>query len=395
MFFEKIIRFFKGYKVICITGKFPERFLNVCANKGIFLSDVTYLSASSVRVTISTKAAKELEAICEKTSVSAELQEEGGLPVLRRKYKKRKWLIAGPLMFAISLCVLNLFVWEIEITGCEKVLPRQIEENLAELGVKAGVPRFTIDQQRIKNEMLIRMPELSWIWVNKSGSRLIVNVRESVPRPEIFDKNDYCNIIAAKDGIIDSVIVREGTFMFNVGDTVLKNDILVSGLMLSERGIEPRYIQADAEIYARVWYEKTEKFPLYEKKITETGNTSKKRTIKLFGLEFTPFWYKSPEFSEYTTETKTSELSLFGKFLGVKVTTEKYKEHTSEIIPLAEESVCAAGTKAILAQTEQETASGSSLKSYDSSYVKNDDNTISVTVVAEYIENIAKKVKME
>ena len=43
---------------------------------------------------------------------------------------------------------------------------------------------------------------------------------------------------------------------------------------------------------------------------------------------------------------------------------------------------------------EEETAAGASLKEYNYSYVKNDDNTISVTVVSEYIENIAKKVKL-
>ena len=395
MFFEKLVRFFKGYFVITVNGKFPERFLNVCANKGIFLSDVTYLSETSVRLRISSKAYKELQPITEKTSVTLKILHEGGLPFLMRKYKKRKWLLIGPFIFFITLLVLNLFVWEIEITGCEKVLPKEIEENLAELGIKTGVFRFTIDQQEIKNEMLIKMPELSWIWIDKQGSKLIVSVHESVPMPEMFDKDDYCNIVATKDGIIDSVTVRNGTLMFAVGDPVLKNDILVSGLMLSERGIEPRYLQADAEIYARVWYEKTEIFPLYEEKTTETGDTSKKRTITLFGWEFTPFWYKEPTFSQFTTQTTKTELSLFGKFLGVKIITDEYKEYESEMIPLSEESVAEAGAKTILTKMEDETAPGASLKDYNYSYVKNDDNTISVTVVSEYIENIAKKVKVE
>ena len=394
MFFEKIVSFLKGYVVICVKGKFPERFLNVCANKGIYLSDVTYLSANSVRCKISAKAYGELSSICEKTSVTVEIITEGGLFVIKRKYKKRKWLIAGPFIFFLALFILNLFVWEIEITGCEKILPKTIEENLASLGVKTGALRFTIDQKQIKNELLIKKPELSWIWVNKSGSKITVDVRESVPKPEIFDKNDYCNIIASKDGIIDSATVREGTFMFSVGDTVLKNDILVSGLMISERGIEPRFLQADAEIYARVWYEKTENFPLYEEEITLTGKSSKKRTIKLFGLEFTPFWYKAPPFSSYTTQTTISELSLFKKYLGIKVTTDEYTEYTLKKIPLKEESVALAGTKAILVKMEEETAPGASLKNYSYSYTKNDDNTISVTVVGEYLENIAKKVKV-
>ena len=127
MLFEKIIRFFKGYFIIRVTGKFPERFLNVCANKGIFISDVTYLSPTSVQLRISSKAYKEIDAITEKTFVTAEVISEGGFPVLMRKYKKRKFLIAGACAFILAIFILNLFVWEIEITGCEKLLPKQIK----------------------------------------------------------------------------------------------------------------------------------------------------------------------------------------------------------------------------------------------------------------------------
>lgn len=395
MLFEKVFRFLKGYMVISVTGKFPERFLNVCANKGIFLSDVTYLSKTSVRLKISREAYSSLEPILEKTGSEAKVLYEGGFYVYVKKYKKRICLALGPLLFVLALGILNLFVWEIEITGCEKVLPKTIEENLASLGVKKGVLRHTIDQRHVKNEMLIKMPELSWIWVDKNGSKITVSVRESVPKPDIYDYGDYCNIVAAKDGIIDSVIVKGGTLMFEVGDTVLKNDILVSGLMISERGIEPRFLQAEAEIYARVWYEKTKKYPLFEEKITETGRKSKMHRIKLFGLEFTPFWEKKPEFKEYITETEESELTVFGKFAGIKITTEKYSEYEKEQIPLTEESTAEAGVKEILTEMENETAMGATLKDYSFSYVKNDDNTISVTVVSEFIENIAKKVRIE
>ncbi|MBE7028114.1 MAG: sporulation protein YqfD [Ruminococcaceae bacterium] len=395
MFFEKFFRFLKGYMVISVTGKFPERFLNVCANKGIFLSDVTYIGENSVRLKISRGAYSEIEQIMEKTGCKVKVLFEGGLPLFARKYKRRMWLFLGAIIFVLALIILNLFVWEIEIIGCEKVLPETVEENLESLGVKTGVLRFTIDQRHVKNEMLIKMPELSWIWVDNKGSKITVSVRESVPKPEIYDYGDYCNIVAAKDGIIDSVIVRSGTLMFDVGDTVLKNDILVSGLMISERGIEPRFLQAEAEIYARVWYEQTKKFPLFEEKTTDTGRKSKKRVIKIFGLEFTPFWYKNPQFKNYTIQKDVKELTVFGRFMGIKITTEQYTEYEKEQIPLKEESVAEAGAKEILTEMENETAAGATLKDYSFSYVKNDDNTVSVTVVSEFIENIAKKVRIE
>ncbi len=104
---------------------------------------------------------------------------------------------------------------------------------------------------------------------------------------------------------------------------------------------------------------------------------------------------KKPDFKKYTKETETHELSLFGKFLGLKITTDTYKEYTAEQIPLSEKSVAEMGAKAILLKMEEETVPGAVLKNHSYSYVKNDDNTISVTVVSEFVENIAKRVKVE
>ena len=103
MFFERVIRFFKGYVVIKVCGKFPERFLNVCACKGILLSDVVYLSKESLKCRMSTKAYSNLASVCEKTAVTTEIIHEGGFPVIRRKYKKRKWLLVGPIIFFAAI----------------------------------------------------------------------------------------------------------------------------------------------------------------------------------------------------------------------------------------------------------------------------------------------------
>ncbi len=395
MFFEKLIQFIKGYVVLTIEGKFPERFLNVCANRGIYVYDVTYLSKTSVRLRMSLKAYREVPEIAQKTFVTTNEISKGGLLILLLKYKKRKWFLIGPVMLICALIVLNLFVWEIEIRGTQKVLPQTVLQNLEPLGVRVGALRFAIDEKKVKNEMLLKMPELSWLWTTNRGSKIIVEVRESVPKPEIFDKDDYCNLIATKDGIIDLAIVKNGTFMFSLGDTVRQNDILVSGLMLSERNIEPRKTQADGEIFARVWYEKTESFPLWEEKITETGKSDIRRKIKLFGWEFTPFWYKDTELSKFITETTVFEPMLFDKYFGIKITTDRYKEYTSQQVPLTEETVLEDGINILLEKIDMETGVDANRINYTSSYVKNDDNTISVTVVCEYIENIAKKVKVE
>ena len=174
MLFEKLIRFIKGSVTITAKGKFPERFLNVCANKEIIVTNVEYLSENCIMCTMSLAAFEEIDAISKKTFVTIDVISKKGLPIILSKYKKRFIVLIGPAFFVVSLFVLNLFVWDIEIVGCEKVLPKEIENNLKELGVRQGVLRFLIDETDVKSEMLMKMPELceALYSFQKASSRL-------------------------------------------------------------------------------------------------------------------------------------------------------------------------------------------------------------------------------
>ena len=169
------------------------------------------------------------------------------------------------------MIVANQFVWVIEIRGNEKVKTTDIVEALKAEGLKKGVPKAKIDQQLLKNRMLIRLPSLAWLWADKRGSKVIVEVRERIPVPEIFNPDDYCNIVAAKDGIIDAMLVKGGIPVVAEGDTVLADTVLVTGKITSELKPDIRYVQAEAQVFARVWYEKTEQFSRITSVSTETG----------------------------------------------------------------------------------------------------------------------------
>ena len=141
------------------------------------------------------------------------------------------------------------------------------------------------------------MPELAWIWLDKSGSKVIVEVKERIPKPAIFDKNAFCNLVATKDGVIDSMVVKNGTPMISLGDSVQRGDILVSGLIVSDKGVPPRTVQSEGEIYARVFYEKTQAFSLLAPQRKETGNIENKYTLFLFGFQIDFFSDRDSTFS--------------------------------------------------------------------------------------------------
>jgi hypothetical protein len=166
-------------------------------------------------------------------------------------------------------------------------------------------------------------------------------------------------------------------------------------MITSERNVPTRYLHSEAEIYARTWYEKTKAFSCLSQRREETGRTSKKIRIKLFGLDIRLYKNEKPDFAEYFVEEKKYELSVFGKYLGVSFFTNTYSEVSVSNIRLAQDDVIADGILEVSKLIDDLTLPNSRLVSSTPKYEIIDEDTVEVTVICEYIENIAEKVKME
>ncbi len=395
MFFARFLQYLRGYLVITVSGRYPERFFNACAGRHILIWNVFPHSQTVVRCCISNRGFCLLPKVAKKTNVQVKIVKKCGLPVMLKQLKKRKVFLFGIVFFFLFLIILNQFIWKIEIVGCQRVSARVVRETLAECGLKVGVFRPKLDEKKLQNQMLLKMPELAWLWADKSGSRVTVEVKERVPRPEMFDKNDFCNLVAERDGVIDSMIVKGGTPMVALGDTVQQGDILVSGLILSEKGVEPQKVQADAEIYARVWYEKSKAFSLWQPVISETGRVERKYTLHLFGMDVNLFIKQEPSFASHSAEVHEEKATLFGWDLGLGLTRRTYRETNVTYEKMEPQSMAESGRLELEAELDEMAAPNGQKKEVRMQHTVLDEDTIEVTVVAEYIENIAKKVDME
>lgn len=395
MLFTRFFQYLRGYLVITVTGKYPERFLNVCAGRHILVWDLFPCSTTVFRCCISNRGFRLLPPVVKKTNVQVKIIKKCGLPVVFERLKKRKWFLTGLGAFIVLLIVLNQFIWKIEISGCKTVSAREVRAALSDCGLKVGAFRPFLDEKQLQNQMLIKMPELAWLWADKSGSKVMVQVKERVLKPEIYKADDFCNIIAAKDGVIESMIVRNGNPMVGLGDTVRQGDMLVSGLIVSEKGVEPRTVQSEAEIYARVWYEKTKAYSLWCSKKNETGKVEKKHTLHLFGWDVNLFFRGETSFTEFSEEVTTQELTFFGKYLGLGFTSRVYREERITYEKMSAESVAESGKLEIEAMFDESASANGTKRESKMEYTVLDEDTIEVTVVTEYIEDIAEKIHIE
>ena len=169
------------------------------------------------------------------------------------------------------------------------------------------------------------MDELAWVGMRHTGNRLVVEVMERTPEPEMQNTRKPSNIIASQDGQIVSVSIYRGQLMKIVGDPVQKGDLLVSGLYTDETG-HTGIKHAMGSIIGR--YKQTEKFTCtYEQTLRRpTGETTAHQYLDLFTWHI-PLGSTEPPFDDCIRTSGYHWFSLFGKELPIGIYQETFHEY--------------------------------------------------------------------
>lgn len=258
-----------GYVMIEVTGFSVERFVNMAAFRGIYLWDVCPCKGK-VRMKVSRQGYDLLEECAKKTGCSYDIVAERGLPARMRRYQKRKILAAGVVFFIAGLYILSSFVWVLQVQGNERISEQDILQACAEGGLKPGAFKLKLNTEKLTEGLLEGFPDISWVSVNIKGTNARIKLVETIPQPEILDKETPIDIVAAKDGVILSVVTEAGTPLVSAGDVVEQGDVLISGEVVIQAGDEEvgrEYIKARGKVQAKLWRRlKQESLLQYEEK---------------------------------------------------------------------------------------------------------------------------------
>ena len=158
----------------------------------------------------------------------------GFLLGMRNRYGVLIGLLITVLFFAFS----STRVWDIRISGNEKLGDYEVESALSDLDLKIGTRIRKIDKNAIETQMLANNKDIAWISVNRRGTVVYVDIIES---ENIGNREEpgptFSNIVADRDGVIEEITVDSGVAAVKVGDVVKKGDILISGVIENERGV--------------------------------------------------------------------------------------------------------------------------------------------------------------
>ncbi len=321
------LTFIFGYHIFECDASNTEKLLNIFMRYRIIYWGLQKNEEKCVFRVLS-KDAENLISLCGAERIELRLLLVRGLFHILGRYKKRAGLFVGAIVFAATVYISGLFVWEINITGKTSVPRREITELLAAHGLEVGSYIPSLDLDAIKNRALIDSDTLSWMAVNINGTSVNIVVREIEGESEETAKKSPANLVAICDGQIEMLEVYEGQPTVNVGDAVRAGELLVSGIVGTDI-TDPRYLHAQGKIWARTTKTVRVEIPLeYEKKVY-TGEVKRQKTIKFFAKNINLFINSGNLSENYDKIEREDPLTFFGRFtVPVSILTEEYREYT-------------------------------------------------------------------
>ena len=211
----------------------------------------------------------------------------GGLPHLLKQYRHRVGLLIGAALGCGILIYSSQILWDIRVSGNEAMTSRQVKQELAESGLRIGMPVSALDAKQMELQIQLDSDRISWVSVNMSGTVAYVEIRERAATPEKIPLQP-ANLVARCEGIIDGLEVYTGIPVVQSGQAVQKGELLVSGVYDSQ-AVGWRVTRAAGRVLARTVHDFTVSIPWKYEKKEYTGEVILQKKLIFFEKEIKLF----------------------------------------------------------------------------------------------------------
>ncbi len=340
---NRISKALHGVSRFRITGAAPQEVLNLLSRANILFWDIVREDELNITLSVSPKDKKSMEGLALRAYCTAEVLWEKSPGMLFRRIKKRPVLLVGLLLSIAACFFLQSFVWVIEVKGTQSLHEKEILRALQEENIGFGTWGKSIDSQEIKLKMLSKLPQISWMAVNRRGGKLTVLLTETAEKPQ-QEYNSPGNLLALREGVITDYNILEGMRLCSRGETVKEGQLLVSGL--EDYGLYLKAVTARGEIYAQTWRSGTVVSPITEQKKVYTGQIWEQGSL-LLGNKRINLWGNSRiSYASCDKMVSMKELSLPGYTFPLTLELVTYREYELMEVPVeraqAEENLASA-----------------------------------------------------
>ena len=392
----RLVNALRGSVRLEVEGAFPERFLNLCAQRGILFWNVEWMETTRLRLTVTRRGSRQAAALGERTLCIVTPAGRKGMPYFLARFRKRYAFWVGMGLSMAAVCVLSSFVLTIEVKGNTNVPTAQILTELRRQGLGIGTFGPGLDERTVGNKVLLQLPQLSWLSINLYGTRAEVLVREAVEAPELVDAQEYGSVVARASGIVTRVEALTGEAVVKVGDTVLEGETLISGTVHLEG---PAYsdkpeigqiqVRASGRVYARTWRTMAAQLPLEAQVKRYTGEETNLWSVTALGRRTDFFGKGGISFDRYDKISRTWTLTLpGGEEMPLAVQRETCRAYELETLAVEPDAAEAMLQERLLEALEEAVGEGEIVSTEFA--VETADGMLTITLQAECREEIGK-----
>ena len=298
---------------IRITGLGIEKQLSQLQNNGFTLCDIRRIDLRTMEFACRKRDSAGILEYLSKRGFSCNVLPPRGTAKTLQMLKDRTPLIIFLLSALFALSCAMRCIWRIEIVGAGPYIG-EVRAFLQEESIFPGTVSDRISLKDLSARLTQRLPRVAWVRASFEGLTLKIAVTQGVPMPEIETQGGNGSVIAARDGVIESIAVYAGTAAVKPGDTVKAGDILIHGYeRTSNEALIP--VRARGKITALTYLTESASVSA---KACETLRTGNRQTVTI--LHFPFFSCTVTDTPDYlTNEYESQFLPLGGAWIPVKI----------------------------------------------------------------------------
>lgn len=237
-------------RAFTVEGLNLERFVRMAGERGVALSGIRRPGGRRITACAAEPALPVLTQMAEECGWRLIVGRRQGAGRMLDALAGRWLLCAGAVVAAAALLLGTQLLWRIEVTGAESY-GADVRQALADMGVRPLIWRGSVDTGAIRDALEWRYPQVAWFECGWRGTTLEIRAVEGI-LPEEPPDDGPCDVVAARDGIVQSIVTRAGTPVVAVGEVVRAGQVLIRGEERTAGG-QTRPVAARGSVYARVW----------------------------------------------------------------------------------------------------------------------------------------------
>lgn len=337
---KRLINLLRGYVEWRISGAFPERMLNLCAQHRLQFWHMRWVDGTTFTFRTALSDRKKVAELARKAMCEPQILAKRGMGAAALALVGRWGFLLGMALCLGAVSILSRFLLVVEVSGNETVPTAIILSELQRLGVKPGAYGPRVEAREVANEALMALPQLSYMAINLYGTRAQVQVREAVKSPELLEEKVPADVVAKADGIILDIRANSGQALASDGDIVAKGEVLITGKMDLK---EPKYseidlgylvVRAAGSVRARTWRTLEESVPLTAAEKCYTGAEETRYALKILWGQLDFFENSSISYERYDKITCTRMFTVAGREMPLGLITTTIREYTVTQAPL-------------------------------------------------------------